>query len=489
MRLRNAVPPVVLVLLVGLLAGFAWLSRHPDDPRLGRAEEWPLLGPAIAWVREAYRVPDQDPALVSSDDAVEDPRLGAGTGDGAATGEIPVPAVVGSAPPAPGESAGSEMLWLAPGSPLRAAPRLDARILSTLERYTALPFTRHFAAPSLEGEERPANWHRVFHEGRFAWVRVVEPEPGQPPLGRDPAPVRPVTSLTPDPERLDLALRLLGTDRSSGRLGPYLLYTDVTDPYLLQRLSAVAAQIEPIYQHRYGVELVGEPGEAIVVFARRDAYRVFQTAWSDLAGLPAAGHAGAGMLSFFIEGRQFNELVSTLVHELVHLLNRRALGPALPPWLEEGLAEDLTWAEIDPTGRLRPGTWGGDRVHTVERRERRAGVIIGDTVTGGLAVYRTLPRFVDTLENGGAPRLDALFDLGWEDFVRTRRQVHYLQAGLFVRFLLEDREMNPRFRTFLQATAEGRPLTAERFRGTFGMSWEEMETRFVAWVATEASGV
>lgn len=482
MRLRNAVPPLVLVLVLGLLAGFAWLSRNPDDPRLDRAEEWPIVGPAIGWVREAYRAPDEDPALASSGDASE------GSEGGAPAGEILVPAVAGSSPPPPGRPVGSELLWLAPGTPLHAAPRLDARVLRSIERYTSLPFTERFLAPSLEDEERPAHWHKVFHQGDFAWVRVVEPEPGEPPLGRDPEPVRPVTSLTPDPERLDLALQLLGTDRSSGRLGPYLLYTDVTDPYLLQRLSAVAVQIEPIYQRRYGVELVGEPGEAAVVFARREDYRAFQAAWSNLAGLPSAGHAGAGMVSFFIEGRQFNELVSTLVHELVHLLNRRALGPALPPWLEEGLAEDLTWAEIDPTGRLRPGTWGGDRVHTVERHESRRGVVIGDVVTGGLAVFRILPRFVQTLEQGGAPRVDALLDLGWEEFVRTRRQVHYLQAGLFVRFLLEDREMNPRFRTFLQDTAEGRPLTAERFQGTLGMSWEEIEARFVAWVAAEASG-
>lgn len=469
MRVRNVVPLLVVILVLGLLAALAWLSQHPDDPRLARAEEWPVVGPVVAWLRAAY-LPSEEDSETSAEEAEREVLVPAGP----------------TAPPSTGTPVGSETVWLAPGTPLRAAPRLSAELLGAVEGYRALPYTERFRAQPLPGEDRPAHWYKVWREGRTAWVRWLEPAPGEPPLGRDPEPVRPLAALAPDPERLGLALDLMGTDRSSGRLGPYVLYTDVIDPYVLQRLSAVAVQIEAIYRRRFGVQPVGEPAEAVVLFAHREDYRAFQAAWSNLAGLPAAGHAGAGMVAFFVEGRQFNEMISTLVHELVHLLNRRALGPSLPPWLEEGLAQELTWAEIDPTGRVQPGTWGGDRVEWMERDERRGGVVVGDVVTGGLAIYRTLPRFVETLERGVARPLSELVDLSWEEFVLTRRELHYLQAGLLVRFLLEDRELNLRFRRFLADTAEGEPLTPERLREALGMSWAEIEARFSQWVREEA---
>lgn len=481
MRWRNVIPPLALLLLLGLLAGFAWLTQHPEDPRLVRAESWSLVGPVATWFRATYAPPDDLEETGS-------PSAPAGAPTRAPAIDVLEPAFPTKAqePTASsGANADGDVVWVAPGTPLRAAPRTDTRLLGAVESYVALPFVETFLAEPFPGEPRPAHWYKVFHGGRWAWIRRLEPPPGEPPLGRAPEPVRPLASMPPDPERLDYALELLGTDRSSGRVGPYLLYTDVIDPYVLQRLSAVAVQIEPIYRQRYGLDPLGEPEEAVVLFSRREDYRAFQQSWHNLEGLPAAGHAGSGLLAFFVEGRQFNELVSTLVHELVHLLNRRSLGPALPAWLEEGLAEDLTWAEIDPTGRVRPGTWGGDRIVTQERPERRGGVIHHDVVTAGLAVYRTLPRFVETLERGEARRLEELLDLDWETFVRTRRELHYLQSGLLVRFLIEDRETRPGFRRFLGETAEGEPLTPERLRATLDLSWEEIEERFTEWVRAE----
>lgn len=469
MRVRNAVPPLLLVLVLGLLAGFAWLSRHPEDPRVIAAEEWPVIGPVVARVRAAY--------LPSA----EETRSGLGDSDRPT--EILVRTV--PAPPeepgVPAKTQAAESVWVAPETPLRRAPRLDAPVLDTITDYTEIPVLERLPAPPLADDERPAFWLEVWHRGHTAWIRYVEPPPGEPVLGRKPEPVLPLESLEPDPERLTLALDLLGSRRASGRLGPYVLYTDVTDPYLLQRLSAVAEQLEPIYRQRYDLELVGEPAEAVVLFSREDDYRSFQQAWERLAGLPAAGHAGRGLVAFFVEGRQYNETVSTLVHELAHLLNRRALGPALPPWLDEGLAEDLTWAEIDPTGRLRPGTWGGDLVAL-----ERDGVIVGDLLTAGLAIRRRLPLVHDSLERDLVPSPHALLTLDWKEFVGPRREVHYLQAGLLIRFLLDERDLAPRFRRFLADTAEGRPLRPERFRETLELSWSEISERWTAWVGNEA---
>ena len=241
MRVRNAVPLLVLVLLLGLLAGFAWLSRHPEDPRVAAAEEWPVIGPVVARVRTAF-LPPKEEAQPGARDADRPTEI--------LVRAVPAPP---EEPGVPAETEVAESVWVAPETPLRAAPRLDAPVLLTIDQYTEIPVFERLPAQPRAGEERPAFWLEVWHRGRTAWIRQVEPPLGEPPLGRKPEPVLPLESLEPDPERLALALDLLGSRRASGRLGPYVLYTDVTDPYLLQRLSAVAEQIE--------TGLVAQPGD------------------------------------------------------------------------------------------------------------------------------------------------------------------------------------------------------------------------------------
>ena len=73
-----------------------------------------------------------------------------------------------------------------------------------------------------------------------------------------------------------------------------------------------------------------------------------------------AGHAGAGILAFYAEGRSRVELTRTLMHEICHLLNSRALAWTLPTWLEEGIATDLglVWVEDSPDVESDPRVGG-----------------------------------------------------------------------------------------------------------------------------------
>lgn len=464
---RRLVPPLAVLALVAGMGCFAWMSHHPEDSRLVRAEGWPVVGPLVAKVRDLYLPPRQpsDAAEVGA------PR------------EVWIPLVPRPEPPEPVVvDTGSPRTWVPPGTVLYTEPRLDAPVVATVPTYAEVGVLEQRPADALAREERPAHWYRVIYGRQRGWVRLVEPAAGEPPLGRAPEPVVPLPGQPPDSRRLELALDLLGPQRRSLPIGSYLLYTDVDDALLLQRLEAVAEGLEPAYRRRFGVGLVGDSAEAVVLFETRDDYRAYQRAWTRLGGLRVAGHAGHGLVAFYRQNRLPRELLSTLVHELTHLLNRRALGPALPPWLDEGMAEDLTWAEIDVAGRIQPGTWGGDRLVEEEGRSR------SEAVTGGLAVYRRLPLLAETLDRGRGVPVRQLVTRDWETFMRRNRPLHYQLSGLLVRFLVEDPELAPRFRRFLTDTAAGEPLTPERLRTTLGLSWEELDRRLAAWVEEAGAG-
>lgn len=441
-RLRDTIPWLLILLLLAGLGLFAWMSAHPDSPRLRRAERWPVVGEWVTRFRSTW-----SPPPVPADSG----GLELGEAEGHAPGgeSAREPTAVQTLPP----------VWLEPGMELRRAPEPTAPVLGRVGRY------REHATL-----DRRGSWHRVEVEGTRGWVEVDRPPPapGEPPLGRSPEPPRPVAALSPDPARLARALALLGTPAPLYQLGPYELATDLGDRELLARLDGVASRVEAAYRERTGLVPVGEPAEAVVLFGTELAYRRFQRAEARLQGLPAAGHAGHGMIVLYHGRRPAEQVVATLIHEITHLLNRRAVGPALPPWLDEGLAEDLTWCRVAPDGTPLLGTFGGARVLDES-------LVF---VTGGLAV---LGRFTEALEAGRVPPLSELVTLDWEAFVHRDRELHYQQAGLLVRYLLDGRDAEG-FRAFLADTARGMPITGERLVTTLGVSWERLETGFITWV-------
>jgi hypothetical protein len=455
-----------LVLLVGAAGAFAWATAHPDSPRLVAAQSWPGVGEWVARFRARYSPPPPS--------APRGPARGA-------TEVVVVPEWVAepgdATTPAPGEADG-ERVWVAAGEPLRGAPEEGAAERGRLDRYLYLPVRERRGEWARVGSPQGEGWVRPF-DGR-AGARRGEadavPWEGEPPLGRATVPPGPLPGRAADPAALAAAADLLGVGGPAGRLGPYALYTDVPRGRLFA-LDRLAAGVEPVYRARYGRVPLGTPREAVVLFDREEDYRRLQAADSVLAGLPAAGHTARGLVAAFVGGQGPGEVAATLVHELAHLLNRRALGPSLPPWLDEGIADDLAGSEVGPTGELRPGRIGGRVLEHPARLEFH----------GAVAALRQVD---EAYASGHAVPLARLTAMEWEEFVGSDdRGLHYAQASFFVRYLLDggDPELAAGFRRFLDAVADGGAPNGEALRAGLGRSWGELEAGMAAWVGERVS--
>ncbi|HEX6203830.1 MAG TPA: hypothetical protein VF100_12570 [Thermoanaerobaculia bacterium] len=441
--------PLVALIAAGGL--FAWGTHHPDAGWLVAAEEWPGVGDWVGRFRDRYsgRQAAARHRAVGGREVVVVPEWVSEPGD----------------PMAPAAGAAVEgHAWVAAGEPLREAPDDRAAVRGRVDGFRHLPVV-----------ERRGEWARVLSPAGEGWVRPFRGRAGEPPLGRGTVPPRPLPGRAADPRVLAAAVDLLGVAGPAGRLGPYALYTDAPRARLFA-LDRLAAAVEPVYRARYGRTPVGEPRETIVLFAREEDYRRFQSADELLAGLPAAGHTAGGVVAFHL-GEAPAEVAATLVHELAHLLNRRALGPMLPPWLDEGLADDLAGSEVTATGGLVPGRIGGSITEYPERLEFR----------GAVAALRQLDQ---AFAAGRAVPLSRLTAMEWEEFVRSEAsRLHYAEAAFLVRWLIDggDPARAEGFRRFLAAVAAGGPVSGEALRGELGLSWEEIETGLARWVGERVS--
>jgi len=331
-------------------------------------------------------------------------------------------------------------------------------------RYVLIP---PVPEPEDEGEGAPSS--------AVASERVASPGPaaGPPPLGREPEPVRPVSARPAARERVARVERLLGERAARSALGPYALVYDVGASAPLERWSALAALLDASYAARYGVSPVGRPAETVAIFAREADYRALEEEDERLAGLDASGHASAGLAALWTEGRSRQEAESTLVHELAHFLQRRALGPALPPWLDEGLAEDLAQTPFE----------GGDLVFGTTRIDiERDGP--RTLIRGGLAALDEVDRAA--LE-GRLPSLERLVGLDWREFVGPEAKLHYGEALWFVRYLLDggDPARAAGFRGYLAAIARGEPADGGHLMAALDSDWGELDAGFRAWLREE----
>jgi hypothetical protein len=233
----------------------------------------------------------------------------------------------------------------------------------------------------------------------------------------------------------------------------------------------VAGQVEGLYRSRYGREPLGQPAEVALLYAGEETFRAFLAEDAGLGGLTATGHVGYGIVALYDGGRPAGEVGATLVHELAHLLNRRALGPMLPSWLDEGIASDLAGSRIGLDGTLDPARLGG----TTMRHERLV------RITGAKAGLQLL---VEAAGQNTLRPLPELLALDWDDFVRRDGERNYAHAAFWIRYLLEGEggALAPGFRAFLDSVAAGGPPSPEALRERLGRSWDELEAGFRAWL-------
>lgn len=324
-----------------------------------------------------------------------------------------------------------------------------------VERTVGLP-----EVPEVSGRDRVASFLADF--GR----RGAAPEPA---------------SAEPRDPRWRRARRLLdGVPETPQRLGSWRLLTDVDDPRLRERLGRVAAKAEEAYADRFGLlpKPPDEGAEAVILFAREEEYRTFEELGDTATGLGLEGHAGGGLAVLYRGKRPEPELTALLVHELAHLLHERVFGDRLPPWLEEGMAEDLALSRVGPEGEIELGSLGGGA------RVDRYGSLEGERleITGGVALLGRLARRVS---QGRMPDLAELLTMSREAFVQPAdRGLRYAASAFFVRFLLD--RYPEEFRAFLEAVAFVRPATVGTLVDHVGVGLDALERQFHAWIRTEA---
>ena len=355
------------------------------------------------------------------------------------------------APPAFELGDPQERLHLEAETALHQEPAARSPVLVRLDFAAELPVL-----------ERRGGWARVRSGGLAGWVAL------------DPA------------AEAEAGPWLRATGAAGRKLGPYALYTDVAGERLLGELSRLATKLPELFRRRFGV--AAEPGgdEAVVLYADEASYRAFVEDEADPSLLDSAGRATDGLAVLYAGDRLPGELRSVLVHEIVHLLTYRALGNDLPPWLAEGLAEDLAYCRVSRTGELLLGsidTWKASRAVPVLDPRGRPSMGFESTISGpGLA----LKRLRNEWSAPGRPALADLLALSETEFMASdRRTLHYAMSGFWVRYLLADDPSPERadaFRSFLAAVARGEAVDAVRLRDRLGASWEELEAGWGRWM-------
>jgi hypothetical protein len=330
--------------------------------------------------------------------------------------------------------------------------------------------------------ERRGSWVRIsVPAGGEAWVDVAAPRDTSPPLGEAPLPPRPLAARPADPRRLDLALARFEAPPRELSVGGYRLFHDLDEAAWRDLEPAVRValeNVEPLYRARYGVAPIGRPAETVTLFRSEQAYRQLQLDLPEVGPSPTTGHAVAGLVALYAGSRTGREVASTLAHEVGHLLARRALGPALPAWLDEGLADDFA---IEAFARRSGGdAYAGWRTVSPERIDYE----------GPLAGLVLLLR---RLGAGQLVPLEELLAIPRETFyAEPDRERLYSQSGFLVRCLLDPGPSAVHgdaagFRAYLRGIAEGGPVGGDELLRHLDRSWDELELAFRACLLLEGS--
>ncbi|MCB1035743.1 MAG: hypothetical protein KDD47_18120, partial [Acidobacteria bacterium] len=244
--------------------------------------------------------------------------------------------------------------------------------------------------------------------------------------------------------------------------GPYRLWTDVADEELLALCARLAAPLDITYQYLFGVRPQGEPEEGVLLFRQTEAFRAFARERGRLrVGYAGFSDSSKGFMALHAEGVERRRLAQTLAHELTHLVSRRALGPGLPPWLSEGMADAIG----DPAGTDGLGT------------------LVGIRGVEGPAL-----RLRSAYASGRAGGLERLVSLERSQFDGGIASYDYEQSALFVRYLLLSPELAPGFRHFLAELEGGERYSPELLSKSLGRSWSRLETGLRDWLVLELAG-
>ena len=393
------------------------------------------------------------------------------------------------APGAPGET-----VEVPEGTRLYARPRHGAGSLTLVDADLTVPV-----------RARCGTWVEVAYEGLRGYFL-----PGDayiPPLDIGVTASVGVTADTFEERLADARTSMRGLGRAA-RIGPWTALTDAPAKDL-EPLARVATHLAEGFTERYGLK-VEPPGEqAIALFTHLKDYRAFL----ESGGYPNAMQTRVGAVDVSARSHVEGGIVASslrdgpklarihLVHELTHLLQRRALPGPLPRWLSEGMAEDLAWCRVDETGRLQLGSIQGLFF-------MKGGVQIDVDSQGPSAA---LDDYVYSLHaSGEGPSVRVLLEtddahLGpvQGGFLRGVSRQAATASALLVRFLLDgerdlaapypssgEAKCGPRadrFRGFLASVSAGGPSGADAFYAAMRTDAHSLQRIFDAWVLTRVA--
>lgn len=371
------------------------------------------------------------------------------------------------AAPAPGRL-DEERVPVEAGAVVRADPDRGAPVLATVDAATELPLL-----------ERRDAWLRVRYGALKGWVLaagVAPPEwhPADEPWTVAPSSTTPGAAGRAESERIERARRLLGEAAREAPLGDFRLLTDLGAAESPERLPAIAAGLRRTYEERYGLATRPGPVGTVVLFRTEADYRSYEAADPSVAGLSLDGHASGSVAALFLGDRTGEELLPLVIHELTHLLNRRAFLAIPPPWIEEGVANDLAYSRADRQGRLLPGTVGGEAAE-------------GRRVVRFSGPFAALSRLAKASNQARLTPLAELTDATWPEFQRPEgRPLRYAESAFFLRYLLDaDRGRRAEStRGWLAALAAGETGPPADLAGILGTRWPELDAAFASWLRT-----
>ncbi len=405
---------------------------------------------------------------------------------------IPLTVCLAAAPGRAQEEATEEPILGAPAEILEVAGAENHVLIEPGTRLYGRPDVRSPAVALIDAEielavlDRRESWIQVRYGAWKGWVAIG---------GTAADPTRAGRTV---PEhvawRLALAREMLGSTTGhvdapeERRLGPFSLYTDVEDRRLLRYLSRISDHLAETYRERYGLEPRLEAGDAAVLFAREADYRTYEAQVRPETDRGALGHAAYGLAVLYVGRQGPEDVAAVLVHELTHVLSHRAFAKAPPPWLDEGMANDLAFCRSDGARRLVLGSLGGRSVVIEEHSYQPGGWIDAERAVhlSGPAATRNLLR--ERWRIGGAIRIGALAELSSGQFFDPEdRQVRYDASAFFVRYLLdgEDGGLAPGFRAFLAALAAGEPGDPSALPFFLERNWPGLELGFAAWLEAD----
>lgn len=242
----------------------------------------------------------------------------------------------------------------------------------------------------------------------------------------------------------------------------YRLYTDV-DPELARDLSRRLDGMFDEYSRRLNAFGSEEDRKDVYVFSTRDAYAQFIE-----ERLPNSGGVfipSRGVLAAYEEGQGRDSLKRTLQHEAFHQFAYSTIGPKMPVWLNEGIAQ-----------LFEEGIWTGDRFVLEQVPPRRLRQLQADVREGRLTAFESF------VKRDGREWMRVMRD-------RERGSTQYNQAWAMVHFLVyavgPDGQPLYRQRLFDMMKMIQAGTSAENaFAATFGNNFAGFEKRFSEYLRT-----